>query len=175
VNTILEETRKQEDDPISVRILRAVRLAGKPQNMADPIVERVFAPPPKGKAANAQAIDEKLMKQQALIEFMAREVEELTSARKQKLGTFKNKTQSGPRGPIVTDATCTSYYSILDQYAPDLKANTEQIEQEQRRKPNYNGLRAAVIRVLKADESLSDSVLSQQLGEHPNPFYPPAS
>jgi hypothetical protein len=143
-----------------------IRLAGKPQSAADAIVERIFAPPPaKAKVGGAQVVDEKLAKQEALISFMERQVQELTEARKQKLGTMKRKAtgQEGTREPPLSEGCNSAYFEMLEAFAPDLRKNSEEVEMKLRKEPNYNGLRAAVIRLLHADQSASDTELSQRL------------
>jgi hypothetical protein len=164
---VLRAVEVQNEDPITVRILRVVRLAEKPESAADPILERIFAPaPPKAKAGNPQAPDDKLTKQEALIEFMSTQIKELTEARKQKFGTLKGKATLKKQGAdVLSDPTRQAYDLLVEKWAQQLKANSAEIEAEQRKEPNHMGLRAAVIRVLGADPSASDMELAQRLRE----------
>jgi hypothetical protein len=166
ISTVLDTAESQKEDPITVRILRVVRFAGKPQSAADPILERLFAPQlPKAKSGNPQAVDEKLTKQEVLIEFMSTQIKELTDARKRKLGTLKSKVGSKQRPGALSEGTHQAYDTLVEKWAQQLKANSEEIEAEQRREPNHMGLRAAVIRVLGADQGASDAELARHLRE----------
>jgi hypothetical protein len=102
---VLDAAASQNDNPITVRILKVVRLAGKPESTADPILERLFAPAlPKAKVGNQQTADERLTKQEVLIEFMSTQIKELADARKQKLGALKGKTTVKKQRPGLCPA-----------------------------------------------------------------------
>jgi hypothetical protein len=62
---------------------------------------------------------------------------------------------------------------MLEMLAPDLIRNSEAVEEEQRMEPNYSGLRAAVVRLLRADQSTPDTELSRQLRQRTDTSFPP--
>ena len=81
ISVIQSATDSQENDPITVRVMRLVKMLGKDESMTDQIMEWIFAPKLSEQVVQAsQVVDERLTKQQMLINYMAEQLDELKKA-----------------------------------------------------------------------------------------------
>jgi len=156
---IKKACEEQQDDPITVRVLRHVRLVNGQEAMADAIIERLFGPARPGvRAGNAPGADERLAKQQALIGFMRGQLEDLKAARQKRIAKFSGRKRNRA-GADVSDTTRAAYESMLEEAGQVLIQNAGVVEQRNRQKPDYDSLRAAVIRLLRVGQQTPDSEL----------------
>jgi hypothetical protein len=162
LETIQDATEDQKDDPITVRIFRHVGLVGGNEAMADALVERLFSPGrPGGRVAGPPQVDERLERQQALIGFMRKQLDDLTAVRKRRIARFRKKKAGGE----VSDQTREAYMSMVAEVGQTLMANSQEVERELCGQPNYEALRRAVIRLLRVDNETPDAQLIQTLRE----------
>jgi hypothetical protein len=156
LETIEAATEDQKDDPITVRILRHMRLVGGTEAVADALVERIFCPRRPRTKATGQQPDERIDRQQALIEIMKRQLAELAAGRRRRIAGFRRTPGQ------VSDGTRDLYMSMVQGVGQELMSNAKGVEKEL---PNYAALRSAVIRLFRAEEDTPDSQLIQMLRE----------
>jgi hypothetical protein len=147
--------------------MRLMNLLRRDAVAADALIEKIFSSQSsrKHKGQKAQALDERLRRQQALITFMSNQLEELKAARGiDRVDAVETRTTAAKRAveSEVSKGTKSAYLDMLAMAVPGLVKNSELVEKREAGK-DHKGLRASVIRFLKADESASDAELASSL------------
>ncbi|OHT00777.1 hypothetical protein TRFO_07755 [Tritrichomonas foetus] len=172
LSSIAEAVQSQESDPVTVRAMRLMYILHKDEVAIKELMRWIFCPILANQTVKkSQVVDERLTKQQALINFMTDQLEEFKRNREYKLKQFDTQSEVNlPEQPqiIVSDETRELYEQMVRETAQILIENSEkfELEEEKAKKKNYQGLRAAVIRLLKVGSELSDRELVNLLREH---------
>lgn len=173
MSIIQTATDRQENDPITVRVMRLVKMLGKDESLTDQIMEWIFAPKlPSEVVQTSQIVDERLTKQQMLINYMAEQLEELKKANASNMNrtgirTATSAKQATKREPKVSEETRSAYQQMLSEVGVPLIENSHRCEIEERKEAekDYEGLRKAALRLLRETDDVSDAEIAARLRE----------
>ena len=172
LSSISDAVNSQESDPITVRAMRIMYHLHKDEVAIKELMRWIFAPVlPNRTAKKTQIIDERLAKQQALINFMTDQLEEFKRSHENKIRQIERQSaqQNIDQEQInVSEETRNMYMEMVRNTANVLIQNSAKYEAEEERakKKNYKGLRMAVIRLLNVSNELSDRELAELLHTH---------
>lgn len=166
---IEEASDKYENDSMTVRAMRLMKILKRDEVSIDELMDKLFgAPVVKKSRPQITVTDERLTRQQALINFMAAQLHEMKEAHEQKLSELENadkkKSKKQVEGPRISESTRMAFDEMLQNNAQILLESDEIVNQQDKKSgKDYKGLRAAVIRLLEVDKSYSDRKLAQIL------------
>lgn len=170
ISVITDAVASQESDPVTVRAMRLMNILRKDEESIKSLIKQLFCPLLSNKAVKkTQVVDERLAKQQSLINFMTDQLNEIKMERLQKIqqieyqaetNDYNENRNENPASPAISDETKALYEKMVEEVAFDLVQNSEE---EKGKEKNYWGLRAAVIRLLGVSEDLSDRELASLL------------
>ena len=177
ISDITESVASQESDPVTVRAMRLMHILRKDEETIKNLIKQLFCPIlPNKSVKKSQVVDERLAKQQSLINFMTDQLNEIKRERQQKIQQIEYQAtqeevtnlnenyENGSEIP-VSEETKGLYQRMVEEVAYDLIQNSKEfeLEEEKEKTKNYKGLRAAVIRLLGVSEELSDRELASLL------------
>ena len=173
LDAVKNESNQAANDPISVLAVRLFDLIHSDDETILLFFKHHLAPAHSVRIEPPR-IDDRLEQQQALISFMQDQLNELKKdhadqvKRIQKVSTYKSKAQLADELKELTKETLEAYNSMVQEIAPELYENSEQIRQEEEKKgrKNIKGLRAIVAKILDVDPNIGDRNLAKMLREY---------
>lgn len=175
LSEITDAVASQESDPVTVRAMRLMHILHKDEETIKNLIKQLFCPVLSNKGVKkSQVVDERLTKQQSLINFMTDQLNEIKYERQQKIQQIEyqvtqdeisNLNENNQNEISVSEDTKSLYEKMVQEVASDLIQNSKEIqsEEEKEKSKNYWGLRAAVIRLLGVSEDMSDRELASLL------------
>jgi hypothetical protein len=158
-----------QNDPVSVQVVRIFTILKSDDDAIRRFFQRLFAPKPEKIRTTNPDLEQRIAKQQALIQFMQDELSDLQQAHLSKLENLKKAGKSKKTQDEVTLSknTTVAYEDFVKQAAVDLIQNSDAVIEgrKKRNAKNIAGLRAAVAKLTKSDLETSDQELADRLAK----------
>ena len=166
LSTIEKEAQQYSTYPVSVQAAKLMLLLHKDQNETSTLIKQIFSVDskrPKKKSQNF-VMEEKLSRQQTLITFLMKQVQELKETKETKPKTIAEGTQNEEKA--LSQSTKDAYYAMVNDVALNLVENSNECESKALKNQEENNrymLKKAVIKYLNADENTTNKKLAEMI------------